>query len=413
MPHASFRMWIIWLLASFFYAYQYILRVTPSVLMSDLLTKFQVNAEQFGQFSGVYYIGYTAMHIPIGILLDRVGPKIILPLSLLFSALGLMPLLYSDTWSYPILGRLLMGMGSSGAILGLFKIIRLGFGDAQFNRMLGISVTIGLTGALWGGLPLQYLLDTLGLENLIWLVATLGILLAISIFIAMPKHVPLVQTAHHTHFLKEMYLDIKNVFTNKKVLLVCLLGGIMVGPLEGFADVWGKEFLKSNMGFDNHLAAGLPSYIFFGMCFGAPVITYLADKFRAYFGFIIAGAIIMAGSFIWVFSSTFTPIELKILFSIIGIMCTYQILVIYLASSFVPENIVGLTIACANMIMMLFGYLFHTIIGKIMDLNWDGTLIDGARVYPPEAFVQGLSVIPIGLIIGAIGFSLVKLKNKT
>lgn len=406
MPNASIRIWIIWLLASFFYAYQYILRVTPSVLMSDLLTKFQVNAEQFGQFSGIYYIGYAAMHIPIGILLDRVGPKIILPLSILLSVLGMMPLIYSDDWAYPTLGRLLIGMGSSGAILGVFKIIRLGFGDANFNRMLGISATIGLVGAIWGGLPLQFLLDSFGLEKLIWMISAIGFVLAISIYIAMPKQKPHMMVGNAS-----VLLDIKNVLTNKKVLFVCLLGGMMVGPLEGFADVWGKEYLKSSMGFDDNLASGLPSYIFFGMCFGAPVITFLADKFRSYFGFIIAGAVIMASCFIWIFSSTFTPIELKILFSLIGVMCAYQILVIYLASTFVDETVIGLTTACANMIIMLFGYLFHSAIGKIMDLNWDGTVINGARVYPPEAFVQALSIIPIGLIIGAIGFTLVKLKK--
>lgn len=406
MPNVSIRIWIIWLLASFFYAYQYILRVTPSVLMSDLLTKFQVNAEQFGQFSGIYYIGYAAMHIPIGILLDRVGPKIILPLSILLSVLGMMPLIYSDDWAYPTLGRLLIGMGSSGAILGVFKIIRLGFGDANFNRMLGISATIGLIGAIWGGLPLQFLLDSFGLEKLIWMISSIGFLLAISIYIAMPKQEPLSMVGNAS-----ILIDIKNVLTNKKVLAVCLLGGMMVGPLEGFADVWGKEYLKSSMGFDDNLASGLPSYLFFGMCFGAPVITLLADKFKSYFGFIIAGAIIMASSFIWIFSSTFTPLELKILFSLIGVMCAYQILVIYLASTFVDETVIGLTTACANMIIMLFGFLFHSVIGKIMDLNWDGTIVEGARVYPPEAFVQGLSIIPIGLIIGAIGFTIVKLKK--
>lgn len=407
MPNASIRMWIIWLLASFFYAYQYILRVTPSVLMSDLLTKFHVSAEQFGDFSGVYYLGYAAMHIPIGILLDKVGPKIILPISILLSVLGLMPLIYSSDWAYPTLGRLLIGIGSSGAILGVFKIIRLGFGDANFNRMLGISVMIGLSGAIWGGLPLQFLLDQLGLEKLIWLVSAIGLVLAAGIFIAMPKQKP-----HSIVGSASILIDIKNVLRNKKVLFVCLLGGLMVGPLEGFADVWGKEFLKTNMGFDNLLSSELPSYIFIGMCIGAPFITYLADKFRSYFSFIIIGAIIMASSFIWIFNgSAFSPIELKILFLIIGVMCAYQILVIYLASTFVDETVVGLTTACANMIMMSFGYLFHRVIGKLMDINWDGTLTDGARVYPPEAFVQGLSIIPIGLIVGAIGFILVKLKK--
>ncbi len=62
--------WMIWVIASIFYAYQYILRVMPSILLNDILQQFHIDAATFGQFSGVYYIGYSLMHLPIGIMLD-------------------------------------------------------------------------------------------------------------------------------------------------------------------------------------------------------------------------------------------------------------------------------------------------------------------------------------------------------
>ena len=95
-----FSQWVTWFLVSFFYAYQYVLRVIPRVLMPDILEKFQIDVAIFGQFSGFYYLGYIIMHIPLGILLDRVGPKFILPCCIALITLGLLPLIYMDTWIY-------------------------------------------------------------------------------------------------------------------------------------------------------------------------------------------------------------------------------------------------------------------------------------------------------------------------
>ena len=85
--------WVMWALASFFYAYQYIIRVLPNIMMIDILERFQIDAALFGQYSGLYYIGYAGMHIPLGILLDKYGPKWVLPISIVMTSIGLIPLI--------------------------------------------------------------------------------------------------------------------------------------------------------------------------------------------------------------------------------------------------------------------------------------------------------------------------------
>src|SRR5215213_258326 len=117
--------WAVWMIASVFYAYQYILRVMPSIMLDDIMQQFHIGAAVFGQFSGVYYIGYSLMHLPIGIMLDRYGPRKIMTGCILLTVIGLLPIIYAQSWMYPILGRALIGIGSSAAILGTFKIIRM------------------------------------------------------------------------------------------------------------------------------------------------------------------------------------------------------------------------------------------------------------------------------------------------
>ncbi len=393
----SISIWLMWSLASFFYAYQYILRVLPNIMMSDILEKFQIDASLFGQYSGLYYIGYAGMHIPVGILLDKYGPKWVLPLCMILTVIGIMPLLYADHWVYPGIGRLLIGMGSSAAILGVFKIIRMSFPEDKFTFILGCSVTIGLVGAIYGGQPVNYLMHTFGMETVLQMIILLGVVLAIATFFSIPSQAVLQSN-------KGWMASVKEVFSNPQIIFICLFAGLMVGPLEGFADVWGKEYLKLVYKLNENVAASLPSLIFLGMCLGSPLLSWITEKTKAYFGIIILSGVVMAACFFLLLTGQLPLSVLTVMFVIVGIFCAYQIMAICKASTYCGEQLVGLTTACANMIIMTFGYVFHSLIGKIMSLQSDGTISAGIPAYDPQAYTLALMVIPVGLLLGAIGF---------
>jgi predicted MFS family arabinose efflux permease len=386
--------WLIWALASIFYAYQYVLRVMPSIMMPDITAQFHMDSALFGQFVGIYYIGYSLLQLPVGILLDRYGPKKIMPLCMLLTTVGLMPLLFTEHWAFPVIGRLLIGIGSSAAILGAFKIIRLSFQEKHFTRMLSLAVTIGLIGAIYGGGPVNYLRDTLGYEAVVGLLAGTGIILSIVTYCLVPN-MPAYRVPSVLH-------ELKLVLTNRQVLLICFFAGLMVGPLEGFADVWGTVFLKKVYGFDSTVAATLPSAIFVGMCFGAPLLSLVAEKSRRYFWTITLAGFIMTLGFFSLLTGKVGLEMMSALFVAIGVCSAYQILAIYKASTYVPEHAVGLTTATTNMIIMIFGYLFHSLIGWIVYALGDA----------PEAFVWGISVVPIALAIGTSGFLYLSLKHR-
>ncbi len=387
----------VWIIASIFYAYQLILRVMPNIMFGEIIQQFHIDAAVFGQFSGLYYVGYTLMHLPIGIMLDRFGPRKVMSCCILLAVVGLLPIIFSDNWIYLIMGRILIGIGSSAAILGTFKIIRMTFQEKNFTRMLSLSVTIGLIGAIYGGGPVSSMCTALGYKAVVQIFAISGILLAGLTYLIVPEMESSSRTAIIT--------DIKTVFSNKKVILLCCFAGLMVGPLEGFADVWGTVFLKQVYGFDSNLSSYLPSMMYLGMCFGGPVLSFIADKTGRYLGSIIAAGIIMLIVFIMLVAKLLTANSITIGFLIVGICCAYQIIAIYKASTYVPENVAGLTTAVANMIIMSFGYAFHSVIGFVIDIN-GGTQVS-------KSFIYGVGVIPIALAIGVIGFIVLSFKEKS
>lgn len=388
--------WMVWIIASIFYAYQYILRVMPSIMLDDIMQQFQIDAATFGQFSGIYYIGYSLMHLPIGIMLDRFGPRKVMSGCILLSVAGLLPLIFSHYWIYPIGGRLLLGMGSSAAILGVFKIIRMTFSEELFPRMLSFSVTIGLIGAIYGGGPVSYMRDIWGYDAVIELFVIIGLILAIATYWIVPDMKASSQVP--------VFADIKEVLCNRRVIGTCFFAGLMVGPLEGFADVWGNPFLKQVYGYEGALASSLPSMIFIGMCFGAPVLSLIAEKVGSYLATIIAAGAVMAISFFAMLLWQLPPSMLSLCFVLVGVCSAYQILAIFQASTYVSEKVAGLTTAVANMIIMIFGYAFHTIIG--------GTISAMGGASESKALIYGIYVIPFALCIGTAGF-LVLLISKT
>lgn len=389
--------WAVWIIASVFYAYQYILRVMPNIMLKDIMEQFDMNAATFGQFSGVYYIGYSLLHLPVGIMLDRYGPKKIMTGCILLTVIGMLPLLFSDSWIYPIAGRFLIGVGASAAILGVFKIIRMTFSEAHFPRMLSLSVTIGLIGAIYGGGPVNYMLETFGYQMVIQLFSAIGVLLALITYWIIPDE--------KVSSERTVVSDIKEVLSNNKVILSCVSAGLMVGTLEGFADIWGTAFFKQVYGFDSTVAATMPSMIYIGMCFGAPVLSLIADKVGSYLVTIIGAGSTMALCFSLLLFSHLASFVLSFCLILIGVCCAYQILAIYKASTYVRVEVAGLTTAVANMIIMIFGYIFHSIIGGIINITGGANTAD--------AILYGLTVIPVTLSLGTCGFVFLFTKEKS
>lgn len=380
--------WMVWIVASIFYAYQYILRVMPNIMLDDIMQQFDIDAATFGQFSGIYYIGYSLMHLPIGLMLDRFGPRKVMTACIILSVTGMLPLIFANHWMYPIAGRLLLGIGSSAAILGVFKIIRMTFSEERFPRMLSFSVTIGLIGAIYGGGPVSYMRDVFGYQVVIEVFVAIGLILAVATYWIVPD----MNISSEAPVLS----DIKEVLSNGRVIWSCIFAGLMVGPLEGFADVWGSAFLKQVYGYEGALASSLPSMIFIGMCFGAPVLSMVAEKVGNYLLTIIGAGALMTISFFAILTWQLSPSTLSVCFILIGVCCAYQILAIYQASTYVPEKVAGLTTAVANMIIMIFGYAFHTSIG--------GTISATGGATHSQALIYGVSVVPLALCLGTMGF---------
>jgi MFS family permease len=399
------RNFLIWLLASLFYAYQYILRVIPNIIAPELITKFNISITDIGQFGGLYYIGYTLAHIPVGLVLDRFGPKFVLPACIVLTFTGTLPLICFDEWYYSILGRIVVGVGSSASAIGLFKVASIYFTQEKSARMASLSIIIGVLGGICGGLPLDFLLNKFGWNYVIYTFSAFGCLLALLLFLVTPES--------NAQQEKVSIRDLKNILFNKHIILISFFGGLMVGPMQGFADGWAKAFFFEVYKMNEDLASSLSSVILIGMLTGSFSLAYLLEKYKnKHYEVIIACSFAMIAGFLLLFTQIGgLYVVLPTLF-IIGFASGYQVVTIYKALSYVNNNLVGLATAVSNMIVMGFGYFFHTGIAKIVDLCWDRTVIQGNPVYSAELLIKATSIIPVCLLIAVFGLLWLKKQDK-
>ncbi len=103
--------------------------------------------------------------------------------------------------------------------------------------MASLSIIIGLLGAIYGGLPLDFLFNKFGWDYVIYAFSTFGCLLALLLFFITPNN------STEKNVSSNVFQDLRTVLFNKHIILISFFSGLMVGPLEGFADGWAKAFL--------------------------------------------------------------------------------------------------------------------------------------------------------------------------
>lgn len=405
----SNRIFFLWAMANLFFAFQFILRLSVGIMRDEIMLQYSVSAEEFANLAGYYYLGYAGMQIPLGIMLDRINFRYITSISISISAIGMLISLQHHDWNNFLLGRFLVGAGSGIAFLAIAKIIKIFFEEKYHTFLIGFAFTLGLIGAVFGGTPMRMIFESFDLDQVFTILSFICLLFAIVMLIFGN-----IDTAENTSKVSDILKNIINIATNKNIIIICIGGGLLVGALEGFADLWGYVYFEQIFGFSKASSITIVNSVYIGMCFGGPILSFVAKVLRSDFLAIVICATIT----ILIFGSLFYAQNMDLYISIalmflLGIVCCYQVLVFAVTSKQVDASNAGLAIAFANSINMTFGHYFHKYLGYHVQKNWDGlTSLKGIALYDKANLVNALSSIPIAAAIASLGFIYLYYKSK-
>ena len=398
-----------WVFPLSFFTYQFILRLWPSLMMQQIMQQFQIDATGFGVLASVYYYGYAFMQIPVAIFLDRFGPRYVVCACAVMCGLATLLFTYTENWTLALVSRFLVGAGSAAGFLATSKVISLWFSRANYARMIGFSFTVGLLGAVYGGRPVSMLVENNGWQEVASVLAYVSIGIGALTILFLKNSTTNAEKEESTLCLKDMPKLIKS----PTIWLLAISNLLMVGSLEGFADVWGVNYLMTAMAITKAQAADFVSFIFIGMLFGGPILAALAKRIGNYAVIAVCSAgMVLAFMSVLFANGFFNTYGLSILFFGVGILCCYQVLVFASGSELVSPAMLGVTIAFLNCINMLGGSFFHSTIGWTMDQFWTGLITDGIRQYTIESYQYALLIIPISALVGGFMVAIVGRQRK-
>ena len=398
--------WFICALGALFYSYEYLLRMSPSVMAENLMRFYHLTGAQFGYLSGsYYYYSYVAMQILVGVMMDRFGPRRLITFACFLCASGAYLFACSDHIILAIVGRFLIGLGSAFAFVGAAKLATIWLKPRYFALMSGIIFCLGMVGAAFGDIVLRVIVDSAGWQPAMTFAAIGGLALMCIIWFVVRDTNPYFenQIHHQDAGMPGMLEGLKLALKNRQIWLCGIVGCLLYLFLSAFAELWGPAYLAQAHGIDRVHAANANSMVFIGCAIGAPLWGLFSDFLSLRRLPIIMAAIVAIIVFcILLYVPSLSLPLIYVLLFMFGFFSSSQILIFAIAREVTSIKISGTAIGLVNMLVMIGGIVFPPAIGKILDINWTGTMVDGARIYSPHAYTLALSLLPLGIFLGII-----------
>ncbi|HSW71711.1 MAG TPA: MFS transporter, partial [Gammaproteobacteria bacterium] len=262
---AGWFAWVVCLLGAFFYCYEYLLRTMPGIMEPELRQAFQLDSTAFGNLMGFYYYAYTPMQFPVGILIDRYGPRRLLILASLICASGSSLFSMQSSLMISQLGRFLVGFGSAFAFVGFLKLATIRLHPKRFALISGLIMTLCMLGVTQGNVLIAFLSTHHGWKQTTLLFAALGFVLAAVMALVMPKNKYEFTSFNGDTSVGDLKMLCKEmVKLSKKPIIWAngLVGCLLFLSLSGFAEAWGVSYFEQGRGYSKEISVHLNNFVF-------------------------------------------------------------------------------------------------------------------------------------------------------
>lgn len=402
--------WFVWLFGALFFLFDYIIRVSPSVLTPTLMAEFQTNAFAIGGFSGFFYYAYISMQIPVGILVDRFGPKRLLVFSSAICAISTFMFASMHSLEVGYLSRLMMGFGASFALVGTWKLTSLWFNAKRFAMLAGTAQAMGMVGAMIGQGPMASLYMTFGWRASMYAMAVLLLLLCGFFIFVVKDFNPYIQHSDiNIHEKIKILPSLKTVMQNPQTWYNCLFVGVLYAPSACFGEQWGASFLASSQNISINQAGDATGILFIGLAIGCPILGFISDRLKRrllVMRVCIIACLILLLTVIYgsrlPFASILNIRTDTVLLFIYGFFNAGIVISYAMAAELNPRQLTGIGMSVANMASVIVGAVMIPIVGFVLDHLWSGQMLNGARVFSVQDYQTAFIALPIMFVIGFI-----------
>lgn len=235
--------------AGFFLSFLF--RNVNAVISKDLAAEFSLSSAELGLLTSAYFLAFAAMQIPVGVFLDRYGPRRVTGGLLLVLASGAGAFAVAGGLGSLAFGRALIGVGASACLMGSMKAFTLWFPLDRMATLNGWTMAIGALGALAATAPVEYAASLVGWRAMFASLSILTLAVAACILLLVPeKPVP-----GATERWDEQIARIASIFGSQAFWRLGMPMIVLQGTYQALFGLWLVPWLMDTQGLARSTAA--------------------------------------------------------------------------------------------------------------------------------------------------------------
>ncbi|MFY7966234.1 MAG: MFS transporter, partial [Polynucleobacter sp.] len=176
----------VFLCFAFAYFMSYAFRTINVVIAPDLVKDLGLNNADLGLLSSAYFIGFGATQIPLGLALDRFGPRITEAWVMILAVIGALIFAIAEDFTTLVMARVLIGMGVSACLMAAFSGFRAWYAPSQQGQLASAMLVCGTSGALASTWPVHLVTPYIGWRGVFLVMAALSFLAILILYFGLP-----------------------------------------------------------------------------------------------------------------------------------------------------------------------------------------------------------------------------------
>jgi|GEM_PF-316465 len=168
------------------YHLSYLFRTINALIAPALISEIPLEPDGLGLLTSAYFLPFAILQLPLGVILDRYGPRRTQAVLMAIAALGAAIFGMGQSAIVLFIGRAVIGVGAAGALMAGLKAIALWFPRERLASLNGWLVMLGTTGAISATAPSEMLLGQLGWRGLFIVLAITSLIIGLCIYLLVP-----------------------------------------------------------------------------------------------------------------------------------------------------------------------------------------------------------------------------------
>ena len=327
-------------------------RSSTAVIAPELVRDIGFSPESLGLLTGAFFLAFGLTQIPLGVLLDRYGPRRVITGMLFFAVAGAVVFATGASPAMLTMGRALMGVGCAAVFMGSVVVCARWFPPDRLATMASIVLAVGGAGNLLSATPLAMATEQIGWRGAFMAMAGITALLAGAVFLlvrdAPPDH-PFHGRAPES--LGAVLIGLREVFSNKRLPFLAAMAFVAYPAMATILTLWAGPYLAHIHGLDGIARGNVLLLTATAMILGNLFYGPLDRRLDTRRGVAIGGAWATIAVLSALAIVPQPPLWLAVaLLALLGFFGSYSVMVMAHGRASYPEHLVGRAVTVVNFV---------------------------------------------------------------